>query len=246
MVLMLGNAVAFADSGIAVDELIGEVDASYEMEFFIETANESSIVRIQYPRFNSDGYAWLNAVIEQRVLDIAEFIPSDPIAPNEEIVRRAEYNCTVTLVNDNVVSMVFYGSTALDEPYYTRHVDYYGFNIDLTNRQALALTDIYNVDAEFIETVYSLSSAYAQPITKFGDEVFPHMMGLYKYYSRQGNMLTHRPSGVEFYLVDSGIVLLLLSFNTQDLIDPVFEAYLNSEDISSSYIMETSLWNGNQ
>jgi hypothetical protein len=242
MVLMLGNAVAFADSGIAVDELIGEVDASYEMEFFIETANESSIVRIQYPRFNSDGYAWLNAIIEQRVLDIAEFIPSDPIAPNEEIVRRAEYSCVVTLVNDNVASMLFYGSTIFYEPYYTNHINYYGFNIDLTTRQVLALTDLYSVDTAFIETVYTASTAPAIPITRIDDEIFPHMIGLYKYYSQQGNMLMRHPSDVQFYLLDTGIVLLLLSFNTEHLAEPVFEVCLDWEAVLPFYKWVKPLW----
>lgn len=193
---------------------------------YTEVPNQNSSVSIQYPIFSGQGSDELNAVVLKKVKSLAT-IDTDYFDADTSLTLDLQYS--VTLLNDKVVSIVFWGSTYLEASAYPT-TNLYTINLNLATMEELSLSDAYRIDEEFTSTFFEKSYFPTAPVTSYDETVFAEMLALQKDFSMVEDVYTI-PSDTTFFLKPDSLVLSFPSIHATG--SDHFEAQLNYEDITA-------------
>ena len=112
-------------------------NAGYSILTYTEAPNENSSINIQYPFFEGEGKEALNQLIYGKV---QEFVRIDGSLSPGDSDMAVEYQAEVTLQNEKMVSMVFWGTSSVSGGAYDtmRMKDFKRFSLRKhTSRQTL-------------------------------------------------------------------------------------------------------------
>lgn len=209
--------------------------ASVTQQVYTKAPNEKSSIRIEYPRFTGDGTDALNTAIYDKVQSFAK-IDTD-VFP-EDTGLTIDYRSAVTLLNDKMVSIVFWGSSNIERAIHP-FTDLYSLNIDLQSMQELSFTDLYTVDADFEAIFFAEAYFPTDPVTSYDEASFPEML------SQQsaefgGVSAFDFPEYITCFLKPEGIVLSMSAIHATG--SDHFEAQLDYADIEQFYKPTQKYW----
>ena len=195
--------------------------ANYTMNHYMP----SPYIDIQYPQFTDEK---LNTLILDKLSRMKE-----NIAENATMI----YSCAVTLNNDKMVSIVFWGGGEVVDGMH-ESTDLQTLNIDVKAYQELTLQDMYNVNGDF-EKVF-LNKAYypSAPQTSYDAASFAEMLMLQT--PAYNSVSSFSIGVVQCFLKPDGIVLSMPSVHATG--NDHFEGQLNYSDIQSFYRLQENVW----
>lgn len=208
-------------------------DDSITMLVYTEAPNKNSSVEIQYPQFkNNDA---LNAMVYDKVQSLAQI---DTSLFSSDARLNIDYQADVTLNNNKVVSIIFWGPSSIDDAAYSTS-NLITMNVDLHSMKELNLKDLYTTNADFQAVFFEKAMFPENPVTSYDKASFPEMLKLQspEYqtvdpFSIEGN--------VKFFLKPDGIVFSLPAVHATG--SDHFEAQLKYSDIQQFYLLKQNLW----
>lgn len=177
-------------------------DQGYTLLTYTTPPNAKSNVSVQYPRFTGAGMDALNGAVYQKVQSLVNEPAWDYGA---EVGLTCDYQCAVTLLNNKMVSMVFWGSSDLEGSAHPNS-DLYAFTLDLTTSREVALSDLYSVDASLGAIFFQRATFPSAPVTSFSADRFSEMLREEAEYYADAFLY---PGSVVCFLKPDGIVLSL-------------------------------------
>lgn len=230
------NASAKQDIlNINVSDRSEVMENNYSMSVYTAAPNQNSSISIQYPIFEGSGKDALNNLIYKKVQEFAQidtsFFPDDA-------GLTIDYQSAVTLNNEKIVSIVFWGSSFIEGASYGTD-DLISLNIDLQTLEEITFEDLYTVDDNFEKTFFEKSYFPTEPITSYDEFSFAEMLKLQspEYqaispFSISGN--------VSCFMKPEGVVLSMPAIHATG--SDHFEAQLNYSDIDRFYKPELKYW----
>ena len=219
LLMMTGLSGALADETPAT----APENAAYTMQEF--TAQPD--IHIAYPVFADNEP--LNALVMAKV---------ESLVPEDVTGVTIHYTCAVTLLNDRFASMVFWGDSDVAGSAHPA-TDIATLNVDLTASQPVALTDLYDTNADFVKTFFANAAFPSDPVTSYSADMFAEMLAL-----QAENVSSFNPFGAEglalCFLKPDGLVLSMSSIHATG--SDHFEAQLNYSDIQSFYRLSQNVW----
>lgn len=207
----------------------------YTMLVYTEAANDKSSIYIQYPIFSGDDYKVLNTMIYDKVVSIGQL---DPNSFSKETGLTADYQSEVTLLNNRVVSIVFWGTSYVEGGAYPTS-NLYTLNVDLNSMKEIKLDELYTMNDEFEKIFFEKATFPTEPITSYDIDSFPEMLKLQSEDYQTENQFKIK-DGVRFYLKPDGIVLSLSAIHATG--SDHFEAFLLYSDIEEFYLPSQKYW----
>ncbi len=207
----------------------------YTMSSYTEAANDNSSISIQYPVFSGDDYKNLNAMIYNKAVSIGQL---DPDVFSEDTGLTADYVSEVTLLNNKVVSIIFWGSSYVEGGAYPT-TNLFTLNVDLQTMKEIKLNDLYRTNDDFVKTFFEKATFPTNPITSYDIESFPEMLKLQSEEHQTVNQFEIE-NGVRFYLKPDGIVLSLFAIHATG--SDHFDAFLSYNDIDKFYLPSQKYW----
>ena len=213
------------------DNTLTKINSS-EMLSFTTAPNDKSSVKIQYPCFSGENVDALNKLIYDKAQSLATLDSSY----SSDTGLTANYQSAVTLQNDKIISIVFWGESEIaGGAYPSSYV--YALNIDLQTLKDVALSDLYNISDNF-QKVYFEKAFFPTSPTMFGDEAsFKDSLNQQK---PEYNNSFKDIASLSYFLSDDGIVI---SMKTDHASGDHFEAKLKYSDIEQSYSSKTDYFN---
>lgn len=206
----------------------------YSMALYVETPNQNSSVKVEYPVFSGSKADALNQLIYKKILDFASVDPS--IFPADTKLT-AEYESEVTLYNDKMVSVVFWGSSYIEGGAHPTN-ELYSVNIDLDTMQEVSFAELYTANQEFESVFFEKAYAPTAPKTSYDDIDFAELLKqqtseyqMFSPFSIAGN--------VKCFLKPDGIVFSMLTLH---VLGDHFEAQMDYDDIEKFYLPERKYW----
>lgn len=207
----------------------------YEMKLYMETPNPGGSITIQYSYFSGTKANELNALVEKAV---QETIKKHTDSMIYEYPMTLNYQVAVTLNNDNMVSIVFWGwcnwgsSDGIGKDF----SDLVTLNIDLSTMEAVTFADLYRVDSAFVDIFFSKSYFPSDPVTSYSKVLFPEMLAMQK--NVQPFSISNN---VQCFLKPDGIVLSMTAASASTGSDN-FEAQLDYAEIQRFYLPAKNYW----
>lgn len=208
-------------------------DQSITMSIYTEAPNKNSSIKIEYPQFNDNDA--LNTLINDKVKGLAQI---DTSLFSGDASLNVDYKSEVTLNNNKVVSIIFWGSSYIDDAAYPSS-DLITLNIDLRSMKDLTLKDLYTTNADFADVFFKKAFFPENPITSYDKKSFPEMLKLQSPEYQTIDPFSN-PDNIPFFLKPEGIVLSLPAVHATG--SDHFEAQLNYSDIQSFYLLKQNLW----
>lgn len=208
-------------------------DQSFTMSIYTEAPNKNSSIKIEYPKFNDNDA--LNTLINDKVKGLAQI---DTSLFSGDASLNVDYKSEVTLKNNKVVSIIFWGSSYIDDAAYPSN-DLITLNIDLRSMKELTLKDLYTTNADFADVFFKKASFPENPITSYDKKSFPEMLKLQSPEYQTIDPFSD-PDNIPFFLKPEGIVLSLPAVHATG--SDHFEAQLNYSDIQSFYLLKQNYW----
>lgn len=211
------------------------MENNYSISVYTEPPNQNSSINIQYPVFAGDGKDALNNLIYNKVQEFTKIDTS--LFPNETRLI-IDYQSAVTLQNEKVVSIIFWGLKSIEGASYETD-NLISLNIDLQTLEEITFEDLYIVDDNFEKIFFEKAYFPTEPITSYDESSFTEMLMLQspEYqaispFSMEGN--------VRCFLKPEGIVLSMPAMHVTG--SDHFEAQLNYSDIDEFYKPELKYW----
>lgn len=219
--------------GISAAEKKEVNDGDFKMDVYTEAPNKNSSIKIQYPQFSNNDA--LNALVYDKVQSLAQI---DTSLFSSDARLNIDYQSEVTLKNNKVVSIIFWGPGSIDDDSNTSN-DLIALNIDLNSMKILTLKDLYTTNADF-EAVFFKNAFFPEdPITSYDKDSFSEMLKL-----QSPEYQTVDPFSIEgnvsFFLKPDGIVLSMPAVHATG--NDHFEAQLKYSDIQQFYLLNQNLW----
>lgn len=207
----------------------------YELMEYTEAPNENSSIKIQYPNFTASEYKAVNAMIYEKVKSFAT-IDTDYFSSDTALTL--EYQSAVTLFNNKMISLVFWGTSYLEGSAYPTS-NLIPINIDLQAMKEMTLKDLYNTNEEFEKVFFEKAYFPTDPVTSYDKDSFSQMLSL-----QSPDYQTVDPfsiaDNVTCFLKEDGIVFSLPAVHATG--SDHFEAQLNYSDIQRFYLPEQKYW----
>jgi predicted small secreted protein len=208
-------------------------DDNIAMSIYTEAPNKNSSIKIQYPKFSDNDT--LNTMIYEKVQSFAKI---DTSLFSGDASLNINYQSEVTLKNNKLVSIIFWGPSYIDDAAYPTN-DLITLNIDLLSMKEITLKDLYTTNTDF-ETVFFKKAFFPEnPITSYDKESFPEMLKL-----QSPEYQTVDPfrmaDNISFFLKPDGIVLSMPATHATG--SDHFEAQLNYSDIQQFYLPKQNYW----
>ena len=195
------------------------------------THSPSPGIKIQYPRFLGGNTETINALVSAKLQGI---IDAHLVDPSLAIM----YQAAVTLLNDKVVSMIFWGSSNVTGSAHPSTA-LFSFNVDLATMREIRLEDLYLVNADFEKMFFEKAYFPSAPVTSYDAGRFAEML------RQQGP--EYEPvspfsytGGVACFLKPDGLVLTMPAVHATG--SDHFEAQLRYEDVAAFYQPAGRYW----
>lgn len=208
-------------------------DDSVTMSIYTEAPNKNSSIKIQYPIFSDNGP--LNAMIYEKVQSFAKIDTS--LFPGDASLN-VDYQSEVTLKNNKVVSIIFWGPSYIDDAAYPTN-DLITLNIDLLSMKEITLKDLYKTNADFAAVFFKKAFFPENPITSYDKKSFPEMLKLQSPEYQTVDPFS-QADNISVFLKPDGIVLSMPASHATG--SDHFEAQLKYSDIQSFYQLKQNYW----
>lgn len=205
------------------------------MSIYTDVPNVNSSVKIQYPVFSGKNSEKINAMVYDKVQSLSTF--DTELFPVDSSLN-VDYQSAVTLQNSKIVSMVFFGTSYIDDSSYETS-DLYPLNIDLKTMKEVSLDDLYKVDTGFSEVFFNHAFFPSEPITSYSAENFSEMLKLQTPEYQPVSPFSV-PGNVTCFLKRDGIVLSMPSVHATGF--DHFEAQMKYNDIQEFYLLQENYW----
>ncbi|MDW2796284.1 hypothetical protein RZO55_01605 [Clostridium boliviensis] len=178
-------------------------DQSYTMSIYTDAPNKNSSIKIQYPKFiNNDT---LNTLIYDKVQSFAKI---DTSIFSSDAVLTVDYQSAVTLQNNKIVSIVFWGTSYIkDGAYPVNNLN--TLNVDLQSMKEITFKDLYTTNADFEKVFFDKAAFPSNPLTSYDEASFPEMLKLQSPEYQTVDPFTIADN-ISCFLKPDGVVLRLL------------------------------------
>lgn len=208
---------------------------NYKMELYTEAPNKNSSIKIQYPFFTGEGSDALNKLIYDKVQSFAHVDTS--LFPDNTGLT-IDYESAVTLQNNKIVSMIFWGYSNVEGSAYPVN-NLIPLNVDLQTMKEVTLKDLYTTNADFEKVFFDKAFFPTDPITSYDKATFKDMLKLQSPEYQTVDPFSI-PDYVTFFLKPDGIVLSLPAIHATG--SDHLEAQLKYSDIQQFYIPSQNYW----
>lgn len=208
---------------------------TFTMSVYTETPNENSSVKIQYPVFTGEGSEKVNALVYDKVQSFASL---DTELFSEDSALTIDYQAEVTLQNSKIASMVFWGTSYIDDSLYVTS-DIYPLNIDLKTMEEVSFNDLYQINTGFSEVFFENALFPTEPITSYDADSFSEMLKLQTPEYQTVDPFSI-PGNVTCFLKPDGIVLSMPSIHATG--SDHFEAQIQYGLIQPFYLLQENYW----
>ena len=210
-------------------------DMTYTMSFYDKAPNENSSVKIQYPVFSGGISEKLNILVSDKVHSLGEI---DTELFSEDSALTIDYQSAVTLQNNKIVSMIFWGNRNIAGSAYETN-GLCTLNIDLQTMKEVSFDELYKADTDFSEAFFDKAFFPTDPITSYDAASFPEMLKLQtpEYQTVSPFSIT---GNVSCFLKRDGIVLSMPAVHATG--SDHFEAQINYSDIQQFYRLQQNYW----
>lgn len=203
----------------------------YEMKLYTEAPNPKSTVSIQYPHFS--GNDALNSMIQQKIQEMITY----PSSYYPQFGFTADYTATVTLNNNKMVSILFFGNVEIEKGRPGTVVA--SLNVDLLSMKDVKFSDLYRINKDFENVYFEKSYFPSKPVTSYDASLFVEMLTLQtREYSSFGPF--NSLEDVSCFLKPDGIVISVPAVTATG--STHFEAQLNYSDIQEFYLPPHNYW----
>ncbi|MCM1561704.1 MAG: hypothetical protein NC123_19545 [Butyrivibrio sp.] len=216
------------NSGISDAE---EKEAGYSILVYTEAPNKNSSVSIQYPFFEGEGKERLNDLILAKVQEFARV--DDSLFPADAGLT-IDYQVEIILQNAEIVSMVFWGTSATGGGAYGTN-DVIPFNIDMQTMEEVLFEDLYDANGDFQKVFFEKAYFPTSPITSHDEGSFAEMLRLQSPEYQPVSPFSI-PGNVSCFLKPDALVLVMPAVHAAG--NDYFEAQINYEDIEAFYLLE--------
>lgn len=203
---------------------------SYETLSYTDAPNKNSSIKIQYPNFSGDNVDALNKLVYDKAKSLGQLDPSY----TSDTGLTADYQSAVTLQNSKIVSIVFWGESAIAGGAFPSNYIYM-LNIDLQTMKEVTLTDLYLLNDDFQKVFFDKAFFPTDPMTS-EESIFKDTLQLL---TPEYNDSFMSPEKFSFYLKKNGIVI---SSPADHASGDHFEAELKYGDIQQFYISKQNYW----
>jgi len=207
----------------------------YEMLYYSKAPNKNSAIKIQYPRFNGIGFDTLNALIYSKVQGFAQ-IDLSMYTGNTGLT--VDYQSAVTLQNNKIVSIVFWGSSYIEGGIHP-FTDLIACNVDLSSMKEITFTDLYAADAGFEKVFFDKAFFPTKPVTSYEAARFSEMLKQQTPEDQSVSSFSY-PNDISCFLKPDGIVLSMPAIHATG--SDHFEAQLRYSDIQKFYRLGQKYW----
>nr|WP_314462628.1 hypothetical protein [uncultured Clostridium sp.] len=208
-------------------------DQSYTISIYTDAPNKKSSIKIQYPNFiNNDT---LNTLVYDKVQSFAKI---DPSLFSSDAGLTVDYQSAVTLQNDKIVSIVFWGTSYIEGGAYSVN-DLITLNIDLQSMKEITFKDLYTTNADFEKVFFDKAFFPANPLTSYDEASFPEMLKLQSPEYQTVDPFTIADN-ISCFLKPDGVVLSMPAVHATG--SDHFEAQLKYSDIQQFYQLEQNYW----
>lgn len=230
------SSLVFRGFGTVLDWNIetAATEDGYSMAFYTEAPNQNSFVKAEYPVFSGRKADALNQLIYSKMLSFASL---DTSVFSADTGLTAEYESEVTLYNDKMVSVVFWGSSYIEGGAHPTNY-LHSVNIDLDTMQEVSFMEMYSANQEFEAVFFEKAYVPTAPKTSYDDIDFAELLKqqtpeyqMFSPFSIEGN--------VTCFLKPDGIVFSMLTLHT---LGDHFEAQMDYSDIEKFYLPEQKYW----
>ena len=208
-------------------EVQAACENTYEMGLYTEASNMASSVSIQYPIFSGNKAEEINALIMDKVQDIAQL---DPLLFPENPKQTVNFQSAVTLRDSKIISIVFWGTVDIEVSQFPT-TNLYPLTIDLQSLKLITLKDLYTINEDFEKIFFEKAFFPANPVTSYDEETFPEMLKLQT--SEYRSISPFTSDSMTFFLKPEGIVLSMTAVHASG--SDHFEAELRYSDIQEYY-----------
>lgn len=208
---------------------------TFSISIYTDAPNKNSSVKIQYPVFAGGDSEKINALVYNKVQSLGTF---DTKLFSVDSALNVNYQSAVTLQNSKIVSMVFWGTSYIDDSSYETS-DLYPLNIDLKTMKEVSLNDLYKVDTGFSEVFFNKAFFPSEPITSYNAENFSEMLKLQTPEYQTVDPFSI-PGNVTCFLKRDGIVLSMPSVHATGY--DHFEAQIKYSDIQQFNLLQENYW----
>lgn len=212
-----------------------ESNMTYSMSFYTDAPNKKSSVKIQYPVFSKGDSETLNQLIRQKVQGFAK-IDTDDFP--EDAALTVDYQSAVTLQNNKIVSMIFWGTSFIEGSAYGTS-DLTALNIDLKTMKEVTLKELYQTDQDFQTVFFNKAFFPENPVTSYDKAGFPDMLKAQSPEYQTVNPFSTGDS-VSCFLKPEGIVISMPSVHATG--SDHFEAEVKYSDIRQFYLLQQNYW----
>ena len=208
-------------------------DQSYTISIYTDAPNKNSSVKIQYPNFiNNDT---LNTLVYDKVKSFAQI---DPSLFSSDAGLTVDYQSAVTLQNNKIVSIVFWGTSYIEGGAYTVN-DLITLNVDLQSMKEITFKDLYTTNADFEKVFFDKAFFPENPLTSYDEGSFPEMLKLQSPEYQTVDPFTI-DDNISCFLKPDGVVLSMPAVHATG--SDHFEAQLKYSDIQQFYQLEQNYW----
>lgn len=199
--------------------------AAQQANYTMNSYQPSPEISILYPQFADER---LNALILDKLRRMTQSFAEG---------GSASYTCAVTLNNDKMVSIVFWGGGGVPGGMH-ESTGLHTLNIDVKNGRELTLQDMYAVRSG-LEQVFLQKATYpSAPQTSYDAASFPEMLMLQT--PAYQAVSAFDIGTVQCFLKPDGIVLSMPSVHATGC--DHFEGQLNYSDIQDFYLLDEAFW----
>jgi hypothetical protein len=223
-----------AENLLIGDYALSDTSQDYVMLYYTEAPNSQSSIKIQYPQFIDESLVSVNRYIYGRVYDFAQYDSEYYSDDNNEIPitfgLTLDYKSEVTLQNDEVVSVVFWGTSNIENSIHP-FTDLISYNIGLDSLNIIKLTDLYTINDAFMNVLFNKAYYPTYPVTSDYAPSFTDMLAYQSEdYKRLRPYYTEEDAAnIVYFLKPDGVVISMPAVHATG--SDHFEAQLRYGDI---------------
>lgn len=214
---------------------LAESSDNFEMKYYTEAPNANSSVKIAYPVFGDSSNGELNSIIYSKVQEMGQI---DTSFFSSDAALTVEYQSAVTLKNNKIASIIFWGESSVDGASY-KTTTLISMNIDLQIMKEISLKDLYNTNEDFKKVFFEKAFFPENPITSYDESTFKDMLELQTPEYQTVDPFSI-PGNIICFLKPEGIVLSMPSIHATG--SDHFEAQLKYSDIQDFYLPIENYW----
>jgi hypothetical protein len=169
---------------------------------------------------------------------VQSFAKIDTLLFSSNVGLTIDYQSAVTLQNNKIVSIVFWGTSYIEGSAYTVN-NLITLNVDLQSMKEITFKDLYTTNADFEKVFFDKAFIPMNPITSYDESSFPEMLNL-----QSPEYQTVDPfsiaNNISCFLKPDGIVLSMPAIHATG--SDHFEAQLKYSNIKPFYQLKQNYW----